>query len=968
MEYFLECIAKTILNEFSDRLDAQCLVFPNRRAGLFFMKYLASETDKPVWAPAVMTINELFRSLSPLMLAENEVLLFELFRELQKFRKTRETFDDFYYWGDILLNDFDDIDKYLVDAATIFRNVQDLKMIDHQFGGLTPDQIEIIRRFWNNFDAGKQTDEKKRFADIWSVLADVYTGFRASLRLKNYAYEGMIFRDVIDHKRWMNQRAFRWDKVHFIGFNALNECEKTLMSILRNDHKAKFYWDYDDYYLKSGDVNSAGNFLKENIKKYGNDMPPCWKYNTLLTATSGTVSRKVIETSSDIAQVKLIPRLLMELPDLKTDNAHQTAIVLADENLLIPLLSSLPEEIGDVNITMGYPMRETPVFHFVKSLLDLQSNASSNNENGEFHSADILKVLSSTMVVPFMTDEDKLLIEKIVAGPPGRIKSDYFGSSEFLHLLFRKQSNPLMLADYLNEILHLIVRKNLDESDGPDIQAEDLTTRKINNEFVFRAVLAINRMKMLTDDPEIKFNVGTFAAMLERILRIQSVPFSGEPLSGIQIMGILETRTLDFRNLIILSVNEGVLPSVTTSSSFIPFSLREAFGLPSINHQESIYAYHFYRLLHRAQNVTFIYNSNSEGMRSGEMSRFLLQMKYEPVMQPDHTSLSFEIKNPPSPRTYVERSEVINQKLLSRFTNAGTGKILSPSAINIWLGCRMKFYYRYVNDLREPQRIKGEIDPAILGSIFHIAVKRLYNPYLDKIITVSAFDTLRRNREYIYGLVESTIKENLLTNNDSYSTINNLITSNVLFTYISRVLEIDQKSAPIKIIALEKPVEFTVKTGLNAAIDEFLMGGVIDRIDIRNDKIRIIDYKTGSAADHIKSVGELFLDDRKKDLDCWLQTLLYCEGYLSENPEAVVAPLVYKVRRIPGDKSTEKLIIKEKRNEELVIDNYNSIRHEYLEGLSDTIQAMFNEGEPFVMTADQSTKCPYCEYRKLCKR
>jgi hypothetical protein len=410
------------------------------------------------------------------------VLLFELFRELQKFRKTRETFDDFYYWGDILLNDFDDIEKYLVDAATIFRNVQDLKMIDHQFGGLTPDQIEIIRRFWNNFDAGKQTDEKKRFADIWSVLADVYTGFRASLRLKNYAYEGMIFRDVIDHKRWMNQRAFRWDKVHFIGFNALNECEKTLMSILRNDHKAKFYWDYDDYYLKSGDVNSAGNFLKENIKKYGNDMPPCWKYNTLLTATSGTVSRKVIETSSDIAQVKLIPRLLMELPDLKTDNAHQTAIVLADENLLIPLLSSLPEEIGDVNITMGYPMRETPVFHFFKSLLDLQSNASSNNENGEFHSADILKVLSSTMVVPFMTDEDKLLIEKIVAGPPGRIKSDYFGSSEFLHLLFRKQSNPLMLADYLNEILHLIVRKNLDESDGPDIQAEDLTTRKINND------------------------------------------------------------------------------------------------------------------------------------------------------------------------------------------------------------------------------------------------------------------------------------------------------------------------------------------------------------------------------------------------------------------------------------------------------------------------------------------------------
>ncbi len=965
MEYFLERIAKTILKDYRDRLDSQCLVFPSRRAGLFFMKYLAAETDKPVWAPAVMTINELFRSFSSLRLAENEVLLFELFKVLQIIRKTRETFDDFYYWGDMLLNDFDDIDKYMVDASAIFSNVQDLKMIDLQFGGLTREQIEIIKRFWTNFDADKPTDEKKRFADMWSVLANVYTGFREILRIKNYAYEGMIFRDVIEKKGWMNPGAFRWDQVHFIGFNALNECEKTLMSFLRNGQRARFYWDYDNSYIKSRDLNSAGYFLKENIRSYGNDMPPDWNYETLMNDSSGTVSRKVIETSSDVAQVKLVSRLVQELPDLEKDNAHQTAIVLADENLLIPLLSSIPQEIGDVNVTMGYPMRETPVYHLVKRLLDLQSNAVGNNDSGEFKSEDVLKVLSSNLLSPSMTDEDKSLAKKIAAGSAEYIRSDYFGSSEFLSLVFCKQSSPSLLGEYLNEILHRIVGNDSDESTD---QSDSQMARKIRDEYVYRAVLSINRMKMLTGDPEIKFTVRTFSALLERILRIQTVPFSGEPLTGIQIMGLLETRTLDFRNLIILSVNEGVLPSVTTSSSFIPFSLREAFGLPSINHQESVYAYHFYRLLHRAKNMTFIYNSNSEGLRSGEMSRFLLQMKYEPVMKPDHASLSLEIKNPASPLNYVERTEIINRKLLSRFVNGANRKILSPSAINVWLGCRMKFYYRYVNDLREPQRMKGDIDPAILGNIFHEVVKRLYAPYVGKTVSASVFEAVRMDREYLNGLVNTTVNELFQTNSDSYSALNELITRNVITTYVSRVLEIDEKSAPLEIIALEKPVQFVIEAMTGHGTNEFLLGGVIDRIDIRNGKIRIIDYKTGSAADHIRSVGELFMDDRKRDIDCWLQTLLYCEGYLSENPEAAVAPSIYKVRRIPGDKPAEKLSIKASRNEEVAIENYNDIRDEYLEGLLETIKVIFNEGEPFVMTNDPGAKCSYCEYRKLCKR
>ena len=275
------------------------------------------------------------------------------------------------------------------------------------------------------------------------------------------------------------------------------------------------------------------------------------------------------------------------------------------------------------------------------------------------------------------------------------------------------------------------------------------------------------------------FTVVTWIKLLDRILRSQAVPFSGEPLSGIQIMGILETRTLDFKNLIFLSVNEGVLPSVTTSSSFIPFSLREAFGLPSINHQESIYAYHFYRLLHRAENITFLYNSNSEGLRSGESSRFLQQMKYEPLLKPEYYNLNLEIRNPDSPPEVIDRTNEIDAKLHSAFTGAEKIKLLSPSAINTWLNCRMKFYYRYVHDLREPEKISEEIDPAMLGTLLHEIMKNLYSDFIGKTVAQGAFDAIQRNRERLSQIITDTIKELFRNDNDSYIVINEIIARNV---------------------------------------------------------------------------------------------------------------------------------------------------------------------------------------------
>ncbi len=658
-----------------------------------------------------------------MQIASNEVLLFELYKVYRSVKKSPESFDEFYFWGDMLLDDFDDVDKYLVDARLLYRNVLDIKNIDHQFGGLSEEQIEIIKKFWVNFETEKPTREKIGFVDIWSVLIDLYNGFRSSLREQNIAYEGMIFRDLAENREDDFYSGIEWDMVHFIGFNALNECEKSVMKKFRKEGKARFYWDYDNSYIKKGNQNSAGFFMRENLKIFGNDMPRDWNYNTLLSESIPVVRRRVIETSSDVAQVKLIPELVNQLPDLTEETAHHTAIVLADENLLMPVLTSLPENIGDINITMGYPLKQSLVYTLMKHLMELQRNASGSAGAVRFGYKDVISILKHTLISELLKEDDTQILREITETNLVWVPAERFYRSPDLSIIFTRPAAAADLSVYFKNILSRIASCN---DDLKDESGNRSTSQNIRTEFIYRIVLSLNRLETIAGSSDVTFSTETYMRILDKLLRIQSVPFSGEPLSGIQIMGILETRTLDFKNLVILSVNEGVLPSVSTGSSFIPFSLREAFGLPSINHQESIYAYHFYRLLQRAENVTFLYNSNSEGLRSGEMSRFLVQMKYDTLLKPEFRDLSFEIKSHRIIGDRIARTEEHLKQLKSRFADQSSARVLSPSAINTWLSCRMKFYYRYVNGLREPEIVTKDIDPAMLGEILHDVMRKLY--------------------------------------------------------------------------------------------------------------------------------------------------------------------------------------------------------------------------------------------------
>jgi hypothetical protein len=965
MTYFLEHIAQSIHKEFGNSLNRHCLVFPNRRAGLYFLKYLAARIEKPVWVPSILTINEMFRSYSSLQTAGNEVLLFELYKIYRKLKKPHESFDEFYYWGDMLLNDFDDVDKYLVDVSLLFRNVLDIKNIDQQFGGLTDAQVEIIKRFWTNFNPDKPTKEKSGFIGIWSVLFDLYTGFRKELKLKNLGYEGMIFRDLAENSIDSRADDERWEMVHFVGFNALNECEKMLMNRFKGMGKSRFYWDYDNSYIHDGKLNSAGFFMRDNLKIFGNDMPPGWSFDTMLSKGSPDVYRRVIDTSSDVAQVKLVSQLLEEMPALTRENAHHTAVVLADENLLMPVLTSLPENLGDINITMGHPLKQSLVYTLLKHLMDLQTNARRTDNEIRFSYKDVISILKHSLLSGLFSESDNELVKEIVKTNLTAVPSALFSRSEYLSHIFTKPLTPADLSLYFKDILSFIaLNDEINKKKSSDNTVQD----NIRNEFIYRVVLSINRLETIVNSPEVSFTTDTYMRILDRMLRMQSVPFSGEPLTGIQIMGILETRALDFKNLIILSVNEGILPAVSAGSSFIPFSLREAFGIPSVNHQESIYAYHFYRLLQRAENVTFIYNSNSEGLRSGEMSRFLLQMKYDDALQPDFLDLNFEIKTPLIPGDRIERTREHVKQLFSLFQDKNSERSLSPSALNTWLSCRMKFFYRYVNRLKEPENISTDIDAAMLGNILHEIMKNIYKPYAGGVMTGEILNTLIRNRHSLMKTINDAVNEKYKAGRNDAISGNELIVRDVLMAYLVRILNADIGLAPFAILNLEDPFSFVLDFQLDGSPMEILTGGKIDRIDTVNGVTRIVDYKTGTVSESINSIGDLFTDDRKKDADAWLQTLVYCEAYHATRPGSIVRPSVYKIKKLRGGSTTDKLKLKTSSRSETSVENYLEIRDEFLSGLKDMTSIIFSKDEPFIKTADIRAKCSYCPYKTLCMR
>jgi len=947
MNPFLKQVANYLYTNHRTELSEFCLVFPGRRAGVFFTAYLNELIEQPILSPEIITINELISSLSTLQQADQVSLVLKLQEIYSKVTGHQEPLDEFFFWGEILLADFDDIDKYMLNADDLFRNISDLKELENQFDYLTEEQKRAIDEFWGNLDKVPHSFNKDKFISIWIKLAEIYHRFRDVLKANNLAYSGMIYREVVEEIHENTLQGLNAKKYIFIGFNALNVCEKTIFRKLENQQRAMFFWDYDDFYLRDNE-NEAGRFLRTNMIAYPAPkafVPENQDQNIKRKISLVSVPGKITQ-----AQAINLPQVLNSFNlNSRFDN---TAFVLADENLLIPVISSVGKNFNEINITMGYPFVNTPVYGFISQLISLQKNIRKSGNSQVFYYKPVVALLNHQFVV---TQEIKVFVIEITKRNKVYIDSSELNFSPFVSKMFSCPDKwPEILEYFLDVLRELALRFDSTENEQVKLEAE----------YLFQAFLAIQRLK----DTLAELNVPDFPLkilyrLLDQSLRRISIPFEGEPLTGLQIMGLLETRCLDFENLVLFSANEGFLPRITTGHSFVPYHLRKGFGMPTYEDRDAMYAYYFYRLIQRTDKTVIVYNSITEGIASSEKSRFLYQLIYDSDFEIEELNLSFNFKSTTNESIQIESNETHVQKLISEYSTRN----LSPSAINTYLDCKLKFYFKYIAGIKEKDEVKEEIDAVLFGNIFHFAIELLYKHFENKTVEANALKLLQGDKRKIDGVVRKSIAVKYFQMDVEDSERVKLTGQSILIAshikeYIHQLLDNDIRFAPFYLESLEKQYVCEYPVAIGSETKNIRIGGVIDRIDRTSDGIRIIDYKTGRNLKLDFKEWSNLVDrdyyDRRKEI---LQTLIYADIFNRIESEVVIYPAIYKLDDLFQDEFIPNVIF---RGEKLI---YHQVKAEFEAVFSELLSEIFSVGNIFDQVKD-SKKCSYCSYNAICRR
>ena len=959
MESFLKLVAADLYKHTEGNLAHTAVVFPNKRAGLFFNEYLAQESESPIWSPAYVSISELFRSLSPWEVGDPVKLVCELYKIFRRETQSTETLDDFYFWGEMLISDFDDADKNKVDTDKLFSNLQDLRNIMDDYTFIDDEQEEAIRQFFQNFSIERRTALKERFISLWNVLGNIYKGFRESLASQNIAYEGMMYRHVIEH---LNVDKLPYEKYVFVGFNVLNKVEHTLFTQLKDAGKAVFYWDYDEFYMKENRqavTHEAGEFIRRNLRDFPSPLS-----GELFKNLSKPKEVHYIASSTENAQARYLPQWIRN--NLTTPE-KETAVVLCNEALLQPVLHSLPAEVKHVNITMGFPLSQTPVYSFLIALLELHTHGF-NFKSGRYTFQSVVTLLKHPYTRQ-LTGQAELLEKELTRNNRFYPLPGELGKDEFLTRLFTPLSGNLNLCIRLSETLQQVAGIYQANTSG----TEDTDAfNQLYRESLFKAYTTINRFRTLIEEDELTVQSETFRRLLVKVLSATNIPFHGEPAIGMQVMGVLETRNLDFRHLVLLSVNEGQLPKSGGDSSFIPYNLRKAFGMTTIEHKIAVYAYYFYRLLQRAERITLMYNTSSDGLNRGEWSRFMLQFLIEwphPI-----TRQFLEAGQSPqgtSPIT-VEKTPDVMRRMQSLFDVRTNPKAkFSPSALNYYLDCPLKFYYRYVAGLSAPDEVSAEIDSATFGSIFHYAAEHIYKDLTThgKVINKEALETLLRNEVKLQDYVDTAFKKlffNVPQNEKPEYNGVQLINSAVIARYLKQLLQNDLRYAPFTFIASEMEVDEPIDIQTPKGVIKSRIGGIIDRMDSKDGTLRIVDYKTGGDADTPPHVESLFIPDKKRS-NYVFQTFLYAAIMCRKQPTMKIAPALLYIHRAATETYSPVIQMGEPRKPKEAVEDFSKYEKEYRERLQRLLEEIFNPEKSFTQT-EIIEKCTYCDFKALCKR
>ena len=947
MNSFLSEVASYLYDRYGDDISSLKMIFPNRRAQLFFCDALMKKIRRPVWQPTFVSIQELMENISGLHTSDRIKLIVELYKIYSQHH--RENFDSFYFWGDMLLSDFDQIDKYLIPADALFVNIHDLKILESDLSYLTPEQRAIITRFWTNFGSEETlSEEKKHFWDIWKSLSEIYHQFRQTLTTQGLAYEGMVYRTAAEKLHSdVAIDLLTDDQSRFIvvGFNALSACEKRLFDTLKKSGRAEFYWDYDSYYVGNKDFE-AGMFLRDNLRDYPAPDMARISHN-YFCKPKNLVG---IAAPSDSLQCKYVYTFLKQLIDKNEQPDKETAIVLTDESLLISVLHSIPAEIKSLNVTMGFPLQQTTAYSFVERLIELQSRKRKQKGHVRFYHNDVIGLLNHPYIQECQAEIANELIQEIRRKKIVYVRSELLHRDNVIERIFTPTETWQQLAEYLRETLSSI-------ASFPDSDNERKSYFSLITDHLIRIENSLTGSGV-DITPEI------FASLLRRTLQSLRIPFQGKPLQGIQIMGILETRNLDFKNVLILSANDDTFPgNRMEGSSFIPYNLRYAYGLPTAQHHEGVYAYYFYRLLQRAEQVHIAYCSNSDDKRSGEPSRYIYQLLYESPHKLEFKPLQLQVNLSRTEPISVAKEGIVAETLKS-FLDNSTGR-LSPTSLYQYLECPLKFYFRSIAKLSQEEEIAEEIDLPMFGTILHRTMELLYKPLIGQAAPQTAIS--RIDPKQVRRLTMQAINEEYLqepnVEEEEYSG-NMILVRDVVTQYITRcILPFDASQPDFTIIGTEIPVQCQFPfEGIDGALHTVSFTGKSDRIDrLENNILRIVDYKTGKSHIEFRDIDSLFNGTPQEHSAAVFQTLLYSSMFRMNGYEEI-QPTLYYVRDMQK-KGYSPLL---QRGKEKIF-RFSTVQEEFEAELRETLRNLFDYNVPFEQCSD-TQYCTYCDFRKVCKR
>ena len=962
MEPFLKIVAEDLYRKYGAQgsgLADITVVFPNRRARLFFDDWLSACSKAPVWSPQYTTIEELFQSQSDLRPADRIEMVTLLHRIYQEELHTDESLDSFWSWGELMLADFDDVDRNMAPAVQLFSLLREQREIT-DLSYLTEEQTKALEQFFGEMKNAEPTELRKHYQAVWSVLGNIYERFSKHLSEKGIGYNGMIQRRVITN---LDTERFTARKYAFVGFNSLDGAERELFRAIQKAGKALFYWDYDPAYTESSLPHEAGRFLRDNLMEFPNELPR-EQFDGMHKARL-----TIVEASTDNAQARFITQWLESLSIKKA--GKETAIVLADENMLQPVLHSIPQErIDNVNITMGYKLSETSLFSLVTALIDMQRLASRNK--GRLSIQSINRILSNPMTAALSADAPKILNDLQRTRRMYPDTSALTGSND-LAVLFTPATDNLSLLQYLQNVLKALVPVIRERTD-------DTLFQPLNQESLYRIYTQINRLYSLAESGNLEISTDTLCRLIRSVLSTTTVPFHGEPAVGMQIMGLIETRNLDFSNVLLLSAHEGTLPKSAQNASFIPYNIRVAFGLTTMQDKSAVSSYNFHHLLQRAENVTMVYNGNADapGIGKGQISRYLLQLIVSGAdlqritLKPDRSGTEIT-------PLVIHKTKAVLQELCNKYDYANKDSFLSPSALIKYMDCKLKFYLAQIAGLKKPDETDTDIDFAMFGTLFHKSAELTYNHLSlktpDHTVTSQDIEALLNDYTRLEGFVQQAFSEEYFSGKEisksDYSGTQ-AINFEVIFKYLRQILRMDMELyAPFRYIGSESdgykhhimvPDPLQPGSGLKIRLK-----GIIDRMDLKNGILRIVDYKTGRDKGTPGTIDDLFPPTESKKRKSQAFQIFYYAYIMSHQPQFSnykLAPTLLYTRSSSKPTADD---IYYRIGRDTVTDFKDQCGQVFEEKLINIISEIFNPDYTFEPTDDKET-CRNCDFSQLCGR